>query len=290
MRAVVFALLTSLLVPVSLVAQEARGRRQADRPAPDREIVYKKIGDVELKLHVFEPQGEATEPRPAVVFFFGGGWRSGTPSQFYPQAKHLAEKGIFAACAEYRIKNTHNTTPAECVADGKSAVRYLRQHAKELKIDPNRIAAGGGSAGGHVAATTGTVPGFEGGEWSSADENLEVSSKPNALILFNPALNTAALGQRIPALADLGQKISPTHHVGAGVPPTIIFHGKNDTTVSYESAEAFCNAMKEAGNRCELKGYDGAGHGFFNFGRGDAYPKTVEQMDEFLTSLGWLKN
>ena len=121
------------------------------------------------------------DQRPAVVFFFGGGWNGGSPSQFAPHCEYLASRGMVAMTADYRVKSRQGTTPFDCVEDGKSAIRYVRQHAKELGVDPKKIAAGGGSAGGHVAAATGTVRGMD-----EKNEDSGISSKPDALILFNP--------------------------------------------------------------------------------------------------------
>lgn len=81
--------------------------------------------------------------------------------------------------------------------------------------------------------------------------------------------------------------ISPAHHASKDAPPTIIFHGNQDTTVPLESAEAFAKIMKDLGNRCELKVYDGQKHGFFNNGK--FKKETLDQTDAFLVSLGWLK-
>ena len=266
---------------------------------PTRSEVFKTLGGVKLRIHIFEPEGhQPSDKRPAVVFFFGGGWVGGSPGQFFPQCKYLASRGMVAMSAEYRVKNRHGTTPFECVTDGKSAVRWVRANAAKLGIDPERIAAGGGSAGGHVAAATGTIDGLE-----EKDEDAAVSSKPNAMVLCNPALvldfdewkrrgipeaRLAQIKERFDGRDPKG--VSPFHHVKKGAPPTIIFHGKADATVPYATAERFTQAMKQAGNRCELVGYEGQGHGFFNFGRGDgtAFRETMRAADKFLASLGWL--
>ena len=129
---------------------EEDGHMAIDR----REIIYKTVGDVELRMHVFEPEDRPT-PLAAIVFFFGGGWNSGTVEQFFPHCEHLAELGMFAAAADYRVKSRHGVTPDACLADGKSAVRYLYAHAEELGIDPDRIAAGGGSATGVKSSPAG---------------------------------------------------------------------------------------------------------------------------------------
>jgi acetyl esterase/lipase len=124
-----------------------------------RQETYKQVGEVTLKIDIFEPkQKDSAKKYPAIVFFFGGGWVGGSPGQFYRQCEYLAGRGMIAMSAEYRVKSRHQTTPAECVKDGKSAVRWIRANAARLDIDPDRIAAGGGSAGGHVAAAVATSP------------------------------------------------------------------------------------------------------------------------------------
>ena len=249
---------------------------------PDKEVVFKSFDKDPLELNVFFPEGwKASDKRPAIVFFFGGGWRSGTPAQFFPQSRYLASRGMVAVSAQYRTLNSHGTSPIECVADGKSAVRWMRQHAAELGIDPDRIAAGGGSAGGHVAATTGMIDGLD-----ERGEDASISSRPNALVLFNPATDIS----RIQRWGDRALEGSPLQHVDKGDPPTIVFHGKADSTVPYETAKAFCEAMSEAGNRCQLVGFEGRPHGFFNYTRSRvAYANTVWHMDRFLASIGFLE-
>lgn len=287
-----------LAAPGPLIAQQQNPRLSYPPDMPGaRAEVYKTAGGAELKLWMFMPDGhKSSDRRAAIVFFFGGGWTSGSPKQFEQQCKHLASRGMAAITADYRVASRHQAKVADCVLDAKSAIRWVRSNAGRLGIDPNRIAAGGGSAGGHLAAATAILPGLE-----EAGEELTVSSRPNALVLFNPALVLAAapeagLGKEAFAkLADrLGtepEAVSPYHHVGRGAPPTIIFHGKADTTVPYVTVEAFARKMAAAGNRCELEGYDGQAHGFFNYGRGgnEYFEKTLKRADQFLVSLGWLK-
>jgi arylsulfatase A-like enzyme/acetyl esterase/lipase len=269
-----------------------------------RTEVYKRVDETELRMHIFEPADGAKTNRAAIVFFFGGGWNSGSPQQFEEHCRHFAERGMVAMAADYRVRSRHGVQVVSCVADAKSAIGWVRENAGRLGIDPHRIAAGGGSAGGHLAAATATLPGFD--EAAGADRNVRaprdvaVSSVPDALVLFNPALALAPLAgfearelefrmseERLGADA---KALSPAHHVKTGVPPTIIFHGREDQTVPYASVEVFARLMREAGNRCELVGYDGQGHGFFNVGRsGERYfRETLARADEFLVSLGFL--
>lgn len=282
-------------------AQRAENRATQNYPPQmdgAKTEVYKTIGDTKLQVYIFNPDHhQASDARPAMVFFFGGGWRTGSPKQFEQQCRYFAARGMVAIAADYRVASRHNTKAVQCVADGKSAIRWVRSNAKRLGIDPDRIVAGGGSAGGHVAACTAVLE-----EFDEATEDGTISSAPNAAILFNPAVVLARVpGQagwdedRINTLQDrMGvepARLSPFHQVSKGLPPMLIFHGKADTTVPYATAEAFAQAMTKAGNRCELSGFEGQPHGFFNFGRGgnQHFVETVRQADVFLHSLGYLK-
>ena len=251
-------------------------------------LVYKTIGDVKLHLHTFRPADwKPTDRRPAIVFFFGGGWVGGKPLQFAPQCKYLATRGRVAMPAEYRVKSRHGTSPFACVADGKSAVRWIREHADELGVDPNRIAAGGGSAGGHVAASTGVLQGLE-----ESGEPTSVSSVPDALVLFNPAVDTTPSGSTRAAarIGPRNRELSVTHHVRADLPPTIIFHGTADKAVNIETVRRFRTLMQGVDNRCELVEYEGKPHGFFNLQRNEEmYRATLTEADRFLGSLGYVE-
>lgn len=259
--------------------------------------VYKQVGDVELNLWIFEPALHGREPRPAIVFFFGGGWKSGSPAQFQQHCRYLSRQGMVAIVADYRVRERHQTLAEECVADAKSAIRWVRQNSERLGVDPNRIVAAGGSAGGHLAACTAVIDGFD-----EPSESLEVSSTPNAMALFNPAVvlapyegvdvseeKQADLAARIGVPA---KQISPIHHLRRGLPPTIIFHGEDDPTVGFNTVRRYTEVNEKLGNRCELVGYAGASHGFFNFGRGgvpgEHYLDTVSRLHEFLGSLGYI--
>src|SRR5207253_2437662 len=139
----------------------------------------------------------------------------------------------------------------------KSAVRWLRAKAGEFGVDPQRIVAGGGSAGGHIAAATALVPGFE-----AADEKADVSSKPNALVLFNPALNIPGYALRDADGKDIGKAFWPTPFLAKGTPPTIIFFGTGDRML--EQGREYLAKGKELGNRVELFTAADQPHGFFN--------------------------
>ena len=286
--------LLSLCVALTAGAQEKSSKKKAGGHPPviegTKSETYRKIGDTELKVWVFDQAPKQTAPRPAIVFFFGGGWTGGSPTQFEPQSRHLAERGMIAIVADYRVKTRQDAKPADCVSDAKACVRWVRANAARLGIDPARIAVAGGSAGGHLAASVATLPGLD-----DAKDDKSVSCLPNALVLFNPGtvmapfpgvdLKGFGAGLDKARFGCEPTEISPIHHVKKGTPPTIIFHGKADTTVPYSTVEKFTEVMKAAGNRCELVGYEGQPHGFFNKAK---YAETLAATDAFLVSLGYL--
>lgn len=275
------------LLFISLLALSFNSR--ANTPEPDEKLLYKVVNGDSLYLHVFKPI-KSVEPTAAIVFFFGGGWNGGRPQQFYQQSEYLASRGILAISAEYRIKSVHGTTPFDCVEDGKSAIRWVRQHAKSLHVDPNKIVASGGSAGGHVALCTALVEGHE-----NPNENLAISSVPNAVVGYNPVFDTTEKGYGAAKVKGRETEISPAHLVRAQLPPMLNFHGTKDETVPFENAERFTSLMKKAGNQCNLVAVENVGHGFFNgsFFRkrnGDKYFNLcMYNTDLFLKELGYLK-
>ena len=287
---------------IALLALTLSNQLNAQRSYPpeidsDMTIVYKTSEDVDLKLWIFTPPNHKTHSKaPAIVFFFGGGWNAGSPEQFVHHCEYLAARGMLAAVADYRVKTRNNVKANVCVSDAKSAVRYLREHAGELGVDPDRIAAGGGSDGGHLAAATSTLTLFD-----EQNENLSISSIPNAALLFNPVLVLAPIGietstelekfKNMPGrLGANPEDMSPYHNITSEIVPTVIFHGTDDKTVPFKSVEAYEKKMLDHGNTCILHTYEGEGHGFFNYGRKDngTYVSTVALMDQFLVELGWL--
>jgi acetyl esterase/lipase len=274
------------IVIVSLIA--AIGFNQAVRsesaqlgPAPH---VYKEIGEVTLTLRVYPPdKSKFPDARPAIVFFFGGGWRQGSMVQFEPFAKHFASLGMVGITVDYRVASRHGVTPIECISDARSAIRWVRAHAKMLDIDPDRIVSSGGSAGGHLAACTALVS-----EFDDSSEDLVVSATPNALILFNPRMNMEGVRHRI----DLGENqllASPYHQLDETLPPTLILHGTADKTVPLSDPEEFTQKAVSRGLPCELAAFEGKGHGFFNARNPEDYEQVLRRVEAFLGSLGWIE-
>ena len=246
----------------------------------ERTLIFSEPDGVPLRAVFHAPHADA-DARPAMVLLFGGGWRNGDLEQFRAQCEHFANRGIVAVRAEYRVKTRHGTTPFEAMADARAVVRFVRRQAGELKIDPSRVAVGGGSAGGHVAASC---------VFFDDAENGDIACRPDALVLFNPVLDTAETGFGHDRFSGRGREASPLHHVRAGWPPTVICHGTADAAVPIGTARAFARAMHEAGNRCDLHEFADAPHGFFNSNTlgGRYVAPTLKCVDAFLESIGFV--
>lgn len=238
--------------------------------------VYRVTPQGELKMHFHFPPGwSERDRRPAILFFFGGGWKGGTVNQFATQAKHLASRGMVAARAEYRIKDRHNTRPYDAVVDARAAIAWLHEQRDRLGIDGSRLVAAGGSAGGHLAALT-------------AYGSPAGTPRPSALVLFNPVTDLRDMRDRIDTRDDKGvdraEEISPITQLGRAALPTILFYGTADTF--FEQGKAFAAASRGAGGTVELLTAADQPHAFFN--RSPWLELTLIETDRFLAALGYL--
>ena len=254
-------------------------------------VVYRRVGGRSLRLWFRYPERAAARTLPAVLLFFGGGFRVGTPAQFDYQARALAAAGVVGILADYRVASRDGVAPADCVEDAQAALALVRTSAGRLGLDSGRIAAGGGSAGGHLAAGLSTFA------------RPAVGPGPDALALYNPLLVTAPLPgifELDPERVELFEKalgwpataISPAHHLGPDLPPTLIMHGEADALIPCASAAAFSRLAAERDLDCRLTTYPGADHGFFNAGASQdnaLLRDTTLELLRFLGRLGWIE-
>jgi acetyl esterase/lipase len=258
-----------------------------EEPVGERHT-YKTIDERTLSLYVTKPgDWKPGDSRPAMVFFHGGGWVKGKPGQFTEHSKYFASRGLVCVQVEYRlIDKKSGETPRQCIHDAKSAMRWVRSNAGDLGVDPNRIASAGGSAGGHLAAFVGMVGGMD-----DPQDDLTVSAKSHAMLLFNPVFDNGPGGYGHKLIADRYPAYSPFHNVSADDPPAIVFLGDQDELIPVETALAFQRQMKAAGVMCEVRIFEDMAHGFFNYGKheGIPYTRTVIACDEFLGDLGWVQ-
>lgn len=270
--------------------------------AEPKEEVYKEADGVQLKLFMFNPAHHDPNKRvPAIVCIHGGGWSGGSPRLFFPHCRYFAARGLAAFSIAYRLTSSEGVTPGDCIEDCKSAVRFIRGNAARFGVDPDRIAILGDSAGGHLAACLGVMDSV----FDAPGEDRSVSAMGNAIILYNPVidLNSDNLLRIVPenrslrgepglTREEIGRRVSPIHYVRAGQPPTLIMHGLDDTNVAPAQSRRFAEAMRKAGNRCDLKLLPGTNHAFVivNYTAPDEQVvNAIRCADEFLAGLGYLK-
>lgn len=276
MHSISLATLLVVILSLSLLPSLSFGQEK---------ILYKEIDTTQLFMEVYSPVDlDSNQKYPAIVFFFGGGWTGGSISQFEPHARYFSQRGIVCFLVDYRVNSRQQTSPFESLKDANSAIRFIRQHAEEYYIDTSKVVASGGSAGGHLAAATALIDGY-----NEESDDLSISSIPNALVLFNPVIDNGPGGYGFERIGEDYLSFSPLHNVREGAPPTIFFLGTNDALIPVETAEYYKTVMNKVGSRCELFLYEGEGHGFFNYRNLEYYKKTVLEADLFLKSLGYLK-
>jgi acetyl esterase/lipase len=275
--------LTFLLVLMS--AALCRAIAGQERPIQfEKDIVYGKAGGVELKLDLARP-ASGKGPFPAVVWLHGGGWQAGSKSDNRVAIRKLAEQGYVAASVEYRFAPRF-PFPAQ-IEDAKCAVRYLRAHARELNLNPERIGACGESAGGQLALLLGLMDSKDGLEGTGG--HPEQSSKVQAVVSFVSATDfrklrkapreaeeavrgyyggkgldqvmTEFLGTLDPQ-APVMRQVSPVTYVNTGDPPVLTFYGDKDPFVAVEQGEFLDAALKQAGVETQMVIVKGGGHGW----------------------------
>jgi acetyl esterase len=245
---------------------------------PDRKIVYKVNGNEKLTLHAFTAKhSTGAALTPAVLLFHGGRWLYGGPEEFYPQCQYFSTQGFSCFSAQYHLGANNQPDVRGAVADARAALDYLIAHAGELRIDPDRIVVGGGSAGGHLAAA------LSAGLPLAPDALSSSAQRPAAQLLYNPTLDLAPCTPDHHLVKDYWKDVSPYHHIDSAVAPSLILMGTQDPELTVSSAEAFCNAVQAAGGHCEIALYEGQGHGFYH--NPEYMEKTNQRILRFLGDL-----
>jgi acetyl esterase/lipase len=243
---------------------------------PDLIEVYKSIDGKELDLHVFyRGSVKPAHPTPAIVMFHGGGFSKGDPSHFHYLCDYLASRGMVAISVRYRLNNDN----IQCLRDAKSAMRHVYKHAARFGIDPEKVAAGGGSAGGCLAAALSTSKLI-----NEPTDDLSISPEPKALVLLNPIY--ASKGN-LGAPRQEQDDFTPMNNIHSGMAPALVLFGDEDSFVDVPTMKKFQQMMSDAGVRSELKIYPGAKHAFFTKTK-EHVVNTLVEIDRFLESLGFL--
>ncbi len=285
------------LIPLLFAAIAAAQGQDPPFHLPDsvekkENLVYATYGGRQMHLDLFLPKTGKT-PYPVVVYIHGGGWKGGNKSAFARQAAHMAAKGVAGACIEYRLSG-EATWPA-AIYDSKAAVRWVRANAAKYNLDPEKIGAAGGSAGGHLVALLGTA---NQKELEGSGGNPGVSSRVIAVAAFNPAVDLVSFGKRAPNNAtnsvteflgkpysadpSLWELATPLTHISKRSASFLLLHGNADTTVPYQQSLDMQTKLKAAGVKVELFTAEGAAHGFFN--RPPWFEPTLQKMEAFFLS------
>jgi acetyl esterase len=289
----------------------------SDQRKPDVSLAYKQADRIDLPMAVFLPKDRASlaERRPAILCIHGGawsGWRGGDCTTwdggiFAPHARYFAGRGMVAVTISYRNVPQPGKEPAafeagpclaDLIADCRSAMRYLRQHADELGIDSNRIAVIGDSAGGHLAAALGTIDRFD-----NRGDDAKTSAMANLVVTCNPITDlsdprwfTYLQQQSRPiedntSREDRAKAVSPLWNVSKDSAPTLAIHGLADTIVLPRHSSELIERIKQTGVAAELSTVPGASHAFVLLGyrsTGSEFLKVMRDIDSFLVRSGYL--
>lgn len=253
---------TLVTLATAAFAQSAKGPAPEQTPEglPGAEtFVYREARPEPVRIHVFKPKDwQPGDRRPVFLWFFGGGWTTGTPVNAAGWARWAAARGWVGVAPDYRTNGRWGTTPLESVADGRAALRWVQDHAEQLGIDPQRIAVGGNSAGSHVAlwtAITHSPPG------SSAGEAPRL--KPVALVLTSVISDTTKEKGYTPArFGEQATALSPIDQLDARMPPMLVIHGDADALVPQRQSVALRDKLIASGNEITFISVAGGGHNF----------------------------
>lgn len=233
---------------------------------------YHQVNGLNLDIDCFE--ATTTPTGSAIIFFHGGGWRRGEPSAMHAHCESLAAQGMFCASARYRLFGPETDSLADSIDDAHAAISWLRSQSERFQIDPQRIAAGGGSAGGHLAACCAIIPSEQ---WPD--------SRPCALVLHNPVVDNGPGAFGYKRVGDEYYKYSPMHRIGKGCPPCCFLLGTEDVGLPISVGLEFQRRMQAAGNRCDLHLFGGQSHGFSRPGR-ERFDECQAISIAFLKGLG----
>ena len=218
---------------------------------------YKSVNGEDLGAYIFRSQGTdaPASGSPAALFFCSSTWDNGLVSQFAPHAIYLASRGMTGILIDYRVTARFpGCSPMDASADARSAVRWVRAHAKDLGVDPNKLAGCGGSAGAHAILSAAMLR-----DGDDPADNKSVSCAPNAAILFNPILDTSVKGifsDRFPDKKS-AKRASLMRHVRRKLPPMLLIHGTTDRVVPFEHSVRFRKKNWWRRNVCKLLPYEG---------------------------------
>ncbi|WP_084544443.1 alpha/beta hydrolase [Chroogloeocystis siderophila] len=242
-----------------------------------RNVEFTRGQEYQLKMDILHPTKLPKQPMPVIVWIHGGAWREGNKEQGLKRLVAFARQGFFCATIEYRL--SHEAIFPAQIEDCKCAIRFLRAHAQQFHLDPQRVGVWGVSAGGHLAALVGTtqdIPELEGHggweeysssvqavcDWYGPTDFLKINDFPRKVDFTSEASPEAALiGGVIEANPEKAAKANPITYINPTNPPFFIIHGENDLLVPLNQSQLLFDALTKVGVEASLEIVKGAGHG-----------------------------
>lgn len=250
----------------------------AAKTKPGEVFTYKDDDGTPRQMEIYFPKDHDPDQAkvPGIIMFHGGGWTSGNRMQFRYLCHYFASRGLVAATASYELApknrkglNLEGSHKRICIVDAKSAIRWYKQNADKLGIDANRIIAGGGSAGGHIALLATTNPGL-----NDPKDDTRIDTSVIAYLLYNPAVSK-----------EKDSEVNLLDHIGDDFPPAIMFWGSDDKWL--KGWNPVYKEIKERGIQSfEYWQAPGQSHSFFN--KQPWLDVTIAETDRFLNRLGLL--
>jgi len=247
-------------------------------------VIYKKAANHSLKALIYRNhRSQTNKKQPVFIFIHGGGWEIGKPEWGRNVCQRYSSLGFVSISFEYRLERKHKANALDAIADVKSAIRWTREYANDLNINPDKVVAYGFSSGGHLAACAAMIPGFD-----DPGDNRNFSCVPNVLIVQSAPIIIFEDNGHFNKINNLSsvKDCSPLEHIRSNLPPTLVIHGSLDPYTPLWSVKEFEKRMRRFGNRCELHIYDGIRH--LNWD--SVNNKVFEVTDKFLISLGYMED
>lgn len=278
------ALCACLFLMITLSATASRADEV--KVTNEYDVVYAKPGETELKLDLARP-AEGDGPFPAVLVIHGGGWRGGNKRDMRPALAEFAKRGYVAISPQYRFC-PKDTFPAQ-VHDVKAAVRWVKTHAKDYKVDAAHLGAVGFSAGGHLSMMLGVTDASDGLEGEVASDAPD--SRIQAVVNYFGPTDMAAsdipevtqplikdfLGGTPADKPKVAAQASPLTFVSKGDAPILTFQGTKDPLVPHTQATKLADSMTTQGVAGRVDLLIGAGHGW----GGDDLMRTMAETFAF---------
>lgn len=237
-----------------------------------------------LRIKIYGQKVQDGKNTPAVVLFHGGGWKNGHIGQLYRHAEYFSQRGLSAILVEYRTEESHGTSPFQALKDARSAMRFIKANARQLKIDSSKLIAMGTSVGGHLALGTALLDSY-----NNETDPLGIDPSPDAIVLLSGIIDTGSKGYGSKEVKEAFRDFSPIHNIATNGPPLLMFFGENDQFTPPNLATSFCTLWQQNNDACTLEIVSAQGHEFSHPNRSkEQFEAMMLRVMKFLESNGFI--